>query len=69
MGKALVTTLMHTVIEGVPARPFKEITTELCGREFSRQTVSNLIEKLGSRFNYGPNVLLRGSARLLFHSL
>jgi len=44
--KALVTTLMQMVIEGVSTRRVKEITTELCGREFSRQTVSNLTEKL-----------------------
>jgi transposase-like protein len=44
--KALVTTLMQMVIEGVSTRRVKEITTELCGREFSRQTVSDLTEKL-----------------------
>ena len=44
--KALVTTLMQMVIEGVSTRRVKDITTELCGREFSRQTVSNLIENL-----------------------
>ncbi len=44
--KALVTTLMQMVIEGVSTRRIKDITTELCGREFSRQTVSNLTEKL-----------------------
>jgi len=44
--KALVTTLMQMVIEGVSTRRVKNITTELCGREFSRQTVSNLTKKL-----------------------
>jgi len=44
--KALVTTLMQMVIEGVSTRRVKDITTELCGREFSRQTVSNLTENL-----------------------
>jgi transposase-like protein len=44
--KALVTTLMQMVVQGVSTRRVKKITTELCGREFSRQTVSNLTEKL-----------------------
>ena len=47
--KALVTTMMQMVIEGVSTRRVKDITTELCGREFSRQTVSNLTEKLGEQ--------------------
>jgi transposase-like protein len=33
----------------VSTRRVKEITTELCGREFSRQTVSNLTERLGEQ--------------------
>ncbi|WP_258096360.1 transposase [Salinibacter sp. 10B] len=44
--KALVTALMQMVIQGVSTRRVKKIITELCGREFSRQTVSNLTEKL-----------------------
>ena len=44
--KALVLALMQMVLQGVSTRRVKEITTELCGREFSRQTVSNLTEKL-----------------------
>jgi Transposase and inactivated derivatives len=44
--KALVTALMQMVIQGVSTRRVKKITTELCGREFSRQTVSNLTKKL-----------------------
>jgi transposase-like protein len=44
--KALVTALMQMVLQGVSTRRVKKITTELCGREFSRQTVSNLTEKL-----------------------
>ena len=47
--KALVLALMQMVIEGVSTRRVKEITTELCGREFSRQTVSNLTERLGEQ--------------------
>jgi len=47
--KALVLALMQMVIEGVSTRRVKDITTELCGREFSRQTVSNLTERLGKQ--------------------
>jgi len=47
--KALVTTLMQMVLQGVSTRRVKKITTELCGREFSRQTVSNLTERLGEQ--------------------
>ena len=38
--KASVTTLMQMVVQGVSTRRVKKITTELCGREFSRQTVN-----------------------------
>lgn len=44
--KALVTSLMQMVVQGVSTRRVKKITTELCGREFSRQTISNLTERL-----------------------
>jgi putative transposase len=44
--KALVTTLMQMVVQGVSTRRVKNITTELCGREFSRSTVSRLTEGL-----------------------
>lgn len=44
--KALVTALMKMVVQGVSTRRIKKITAELCGREFSRQTVSNLTERL-----------------------
>ncbi len=36
---------MQTVIQGVSTRRVKKIFTQLCGREFSRQIVSNLTEK------------------------
>jgi len=42
--KALVLALMQMVVQGVSTRRVKKITTELCGREFSRQTVSRLSE-------------------------
>jgi transposase-like protein len=44
--KALVLALMQMVVQGVSTRRVKKITTELCGREFSRQTVSRLTEGL-----------------------
>jgi len=47
--KALVLALMQMVIEGARARRVKEITTELCGREFSHWAVSNLTERLGEQ--------------------
>jgi transposase-like protein len=51
-GKALVLTLMQMVQstngapQGVSTRRVKDITTELCGREFSKSTVSRLAEDL-----------------------
>lgn len=44
--KALATTLMEMVVQGVSTRRIMKITTELCGRDFSRQTVSELTERL-----------------------
>ena len=44
--KALVLTLMLMVVQGVSTRQVKDITTELCGREFSKSTVSRLAEGL-----------------------
>ncbi len=44
--KALVLTLMQMVVQGVSTRRVKDITTELCGREFSSSTVSRLTEEL-----------------------
>ena len=44
--KALVLTLMQMVVQGVSTRRVKDITTELCGREFSKSTVSRLAEEL-----------------------
>ena len=37
---------MQMVVQGVSTRRVKKITTELCGREFSRSTVSRLTEDL-----------------------
>ena len=44
--KALVLTLMQMVVQGVSTGRVKEITTELCGREFSKSTVSRLTKRL-----------------------
>jgi transposase-like protein len=44
--KALVLTLMQMVVQGVSTGRVKEITTELCGREFSKSTVSRLAKDL-----------------------
>lgn len=44
--KALVLALMQMVVQGVSTRRVKKITTKLCGREFSKSTVSRLSEGL-----------------------
>ncbi len=44
--KALMLTLMKMVVQGVSTGRVKEITTELCGREFSKSTVSRLAKDL-----------------------
>jgi transposase-like protein len=44
--KALVLALMQMVVQGVSTRRVKEITTELCGREFGKSTVSRLSKDL-----------------------
>jgi transposase-like protein len=44
--RALVLALMQMVVQGVSTRRVKEITTELCGREFSKSTVSRLTGEL-----------------------
>lgn len=47
--KALVLALMKMVVQGVSTRRVKKITTKLCGREFSKSTVSRLTEDLGEQ--------------------
>ena len=44
--KALVLALMEMVVQGVSTRRIKKITTELCGQEFSKSTVSRLTKRL-----------------------
>jgi len=53
--RALVTTLMQMVVQGVSTRRVKKITTELCGREFSRSTVSRLTGDLEKQWTPGPS--------------
>jgi putative transposase len=44
--QALVLALMEMVVSGVSTRKVAQITEELCGREFSKSTVSDLCKKL-----------------------
>ena len=44
--KALVLGMMQMVVQGVSTRRVKEVTAELCGREFSKSTVSRLTADL-----------------------
>lgn len=44
--QALVLALMEMVINGVSTRKVSQITEELCGREFSKSTVSDLCKRL-----------------------
>jgi transposase-like protein len=44
--KALVLSLMQMVVQGVSTRRVKKITEELCGRRFSKSTVSELTKGL-----------------------
>jgi len=47
--KALVLALMQMVVGGVSTRKVKKITDELCGRRFSKSTVSKLAKGLGEQ--------------------
>ena len=44
--KALVLSLMQMVVQGVSTRQVKKITDQLCGRRFSKSTVSKLAKRL-----------------------
>ncbi len=44
--KALVLSLMEMVVQGVSTRRIKKITTKLCGRRFTKSTVSRLTKDL-----------------------
>lgn len=47
--KALVLAMMEMVVNGVSTRKVKRITDELCGRQFSKSTVSRLCESLDEK--------------------
>jgi len=47
--KALVTTLMEMVVQGVSTRKVKRVTTELCGTRFTKSTVSRLTQQLDTQ--------------------
>lgn len=47
--KALVLSLMDMVVQGVSTRKVKKITRTLCGREFSKSTVSELSQGLDAQ--------------------
>jgi len=62
LAKALVTTLMQMVIDGMSTRRSEEIKTELCGRGFGRRASGNLTEKLCNQVKAGhPDGLGRAS--------
>ena len=44
--QALITTMIEMVIQGVATRNIEKITEELCGRQFSRSTISTLCKSL-----------------------
>jgi len=49
--QALVLAMMEMVVQGVSTRKVSAITEELCGRQFSKSTVSQLCGELDSRVN------------------
>jgi transposase-like protein len=46
---------MKMVVQGVSTRRVKKITTELCGREFSKSTVSRLTGDLDEQVQARPS--------------
>lgn len=53
--KALVLALMEMVVNGVSTRKVKRITDELCGKQFSKSTVSRLCEALDEKVDAWAN--------------
>ena len=47
--KALVLTMMEMVVQGVSTRRVKQVTRTLCGRDFSKSTVSTLAKGLDAQ--------------------
>jgi len=59
--KGLVLALMEMVVNGVSTRKVKEITEELCGRAFSKSTVSRLAKRLNEQVEAWNERPLEGS--------
>lgn len=60
--KALVLAMMEMVINGVSTRKVKRITDKLCGREFSKSTVSRLSEALDEKVEAWAERTLMGNS-------
>jgi len=58
--KALCLSLMEMYVQGVSTRKVKAVTEKLCGRTFSRQTVSNLAGDLDQKVAEWKNRPLEG---------
>ena len=58
--KALCISLMEMYVQGVSTRKVKEITEKLCGRTFSRTTVSNLARELDRKVEEWRSRPLKG---------
>lgn len=58
--KALTLTLMEMVIQGVSTRRVEKITEQLCGKTFSKSTVSRLCEELAVSVDEFKNRSLEG---------
>lgn len=57
--QALVLAMMEMVLQGVSTRKVKKVTEELCGRSFSKSTVSNLCRELDLRVEAWNERLLK----------
>jgi transposase-like protein len=60
--KALVLSMMEMVINGVSTRKVQKITEKLCGREFSKSTVSELSKQLNEQVEAWNERALDGQA-------
>jgi transposase-like protein len=60
--KALVLALMEMLVNGVSTRKVKRVTEELCGREFSKSTVSRLAKGLNEQVEAWNERSLEGTA-------
>lgn len=68
--QALVATLMEIVVNGVSTRRVKNITEELCGKEFAKSTVSDLCKELDETVdNWNNRELHKEYPFLLFDAM